>query len=54
MFNCSGTKFTAIIVNVLDFMQVFLLDGFCALFLERFLTSQVAFSRFRASFLSDL
>ena len=54
MFNCSRTKFVAIIVSVLLFYANFLLDGFCAFLLEHSLTSQVTFSRFRSSFLSDL
>ena len=55
IINCPQTKFGAIIVNVLVFFDAkFSLDCFCAVLLEHSLTSQVTFSRYRSSFLSDL
>ena len=55
LFNCSRTTFAAIIVNVLVFFNAnFSLDRFGASLGKPFLTSQVTFSRFRSSFLSDL
>ena len=53
MIKCSGTKFVAIINCFGLFKAIFSLYGFCA-FLEYSFTSQVLFSRFRSSFLSDL
>ena len=48
-------KFVAFIENMLVFFHaIFLLDRFCAFLLEHSLTSQVTFSRFRSSFLSDV
>ena len=44
VFNCSWTKFIAIMVNVLVFCMQILLDRFWS-FLEHSLTSQVTFSR---------
>ena len=54
VINCSWTKFIALIVNVLVFFMQIFAGPFCAFLLERSLTSQVTFSRFRSSFLSDL
>ena len=56
IFNCSRTKFVAIIVKVLLFLfhANFSLDRFCVFPLEHSLTSQVTFLRFRSSILSDL
>ena len=51
VFNCSWTKFIAIIVNVWAFlMQIFR----WTILLEHSLTAQLTFLRFRSSFLSDL
>ena len=53
LINCSGTKFVAIIVNVLVFYANFSLDIFCAFLREHFLTPQMTFS-FRSSFSIEL
>ena len=52
--NCSWTKFIANIVNVMVVLWNFFAGPFCDFLLEHSLTSQVTFSRFRSSFLTDL
>ena len=47
-FHCNYCKLVG------PFMQILSLGRFCAFLLEHSLTSQVTFSRFRSSFLSDL
>ena len=54
VFNCFWKKFIAIIINVLVFFMQFFRLTILRFFLEHSMTSQVTFSRFRSSFLSNL